>query len=115
MDIRRVPPVRRIDVAGVLDLVVTACFRLLGLLTFYTVANDKLAAWQLRRGGTVVEAAGKIHSDMEKGFIRAEVMALDDLLRHGSQQALHDQGLLRTVGRDHVVADRDVLYIRFKV
>lgn len=97
-----------------LNLVVTGCYRLLDLLTFYTVANDKLSAWQLRRGGTASEAAGTIHSDMEQGFIRAEVMSLRDLLRLGSQQALHDQGLLRTVGRDHVVEDRDVLHIRFK-
>jgi GTP-binding protein YchF len=97
-----------------LDLVVTACYRLLDLVTFYTVAHDKLSAWQLRRGGTAGEAAGKIHGDMEKGFIRAEVMALDDLLRLGSQQALHDEGLLRTVGRDHVVEDLDVLHIHFK-
>ncbi len=84
-------------------------------MTFYTVAHDKLSAWQLRRGGTAAEAAGKIHGDMEKGFIRAEVMVLDDLLRLGSHQALHDHGLLRTVGRDHIVEDRDVLYIHFKV
>ncbi|MCP4201684.1 MAG: redox-regulated ATPase YchF [bacterium] len=98
-----------------LNLVVTGCYRLLDLLTFYTVANEKLSAWQLRRGGTAAEAAGRIHSDMEKGFIRAEVMALEDLLRLGSQQALHDHGLLHTVGRDHVIEDRDVLHIRFKV
>lgn len=98
-----------------LNLVVAGCYRLLDLLTFYTVAHDKLSAWQLRRGGTAAEAAGKIHSDMEKGFIRAEIMALDDLLRLGSHQALHDHGLLHTVGRDHIVEDRDVLHIRFKV
>lgn len=98
-----------------LSLVVTACYRLLDLVTFYTIANDKLAAWQLPRGGTVAEAAGRIHSDMERGFIRAEVMALDDLLRLGSQQALHDHGLLHTVGRDHVVQDKDILHIRFKI
>jgi GTP-binding protein YchF len=97
-----------------LNLVVDGCYRLLDLVTFYTVANDKLSAWQLRRGGTAAEAAGKIHSDMEKGFIRAEVMALADLLRLGSHQALHDHGLLRTVGRDHVVEDLDVLHIHFK-
>lgn len=97
-----------------LNLVVTACYRLLNLVTFYTIANDKLSAWQLRRGGTAGEAAGKIHGDMEAGFIRAEVMGLDDLLRLGSQHALHEQGLLRTVGRDHVVEDRDVLHIHFR-
>ncbi len=97
-----------------LNLVVHACYRLLDLLTFYTIANDKLSAWQLRRGGTAAEAAGKIHSDMERGFIRAEVMALEDLILLGSPQALHDKGLVRTVGRDHPVEDGDVLYIRFK-
>jgi GTP-binding protein YchF len=97
-----------------LTLVVTACYRLLDLITFYTIAHDKLSAWQLRRGGRAAEAAGKIHGDMEKGFIRAEVMALDDLLRLGSRQELHDQGLIHTVGRDHEVEDKDVLHIHFK-
>lgn len=98
-----------------LDLVVTACYRLLGLITFYTIANDKLSAWQLRRGATAAEAAGTIHSDMERGFIRAEVMALENLVRLGSRQALHDQGLIHVVGRDHLVGDRDVVQVHFKV
>jgi GTP-binding protein YchF len=98
-----------------LDIVVTACYRLLNLITFYTIAHDKLSAWQLPRGGHADQAAGKIHSDMEKGFIRAEVMALEDLLREGSRQALHDHGLIHVVGRDHEVQDKDVLHIHFKV
>jgi len=98
-----------------LAIVITGCYRLLDLITFYTVANDKLSAWQLPRGGTAAEAAGCIHGDMEKGFIRAEVMALDDLLREGSRQALHDKGLIHVVGRDHPVEDKDVLHIHFKV
>jgi GTP-binding protein YchF len=97
-----------------LDLVVTACYRLLDLITFYTIANDKLSAWQLRQGGTAERAAGTIHSDMEKGFIRAEVMSLADLVEHGSRQALHDRGLIHTVGRDYVVQDKDVLQVLFK-
>jgi len=97
-----------------LNLVVTACYGLLDLITFYTIANDKLSAWQLLRGGTAAQAAGKIHSDMEQGFIRAEVMAQGDLLRLGNRHALHDQGLIHTVGRDHVVEDGDVLHIHFK-
>ncbi len=97
-----------------LHLVITACYRLLGLITFYTIANRKLQAWQLRRGATAPEAAGRIHSDMQTGFIRAEVMALADLLRTGSRHALHEQGLIRTVGRDYEVQDRDVLQIHFK-
>jgi GTP-binding protein YchF len=97
-----------------LDMVVTACYGLLDLITFYTIANDKLSAWQLRRGATAEQAAGTIHSDMAKGFIRAEVMGLADLIEHGSRQALHDQGLIHTVGRDYVVQDKDVLQVLFK-
>lgn len=98
-----------------LNLVVTACYRLLGLITFYTITHDKLSAWPLRQGGTAAEAAGKIHSDMERGFIRAEVMGLADLLRLGTRQALHDQGLIHTAGRDYEVHDKDVLHIHFRV
>ncbi len=97
-----------------LDLVVTACYERLNLITFYTVAHDKLSAWQLLDGSTAAQAAGKIHSDMERGFIRAEVMALEALLEAGSRQVLHDQGQVRAVGRDHVVRDKDVLHIHFK-
>lgn len=97
-----------------LDLVIDASFRLLGLITYYTIANGKLQAWSLPRGGTAPTAAGQIHSDMEQGFIRAEVMALADLLRHGSRQMLHDQGLIHAGGRDYVVGDKDVLQFHFK-
>ena len=97
-----------------LSLVVTACYGLLDLITFYTIANDKLSAWQLRRERTADQAAGTIHSDMEKGFIRAEVMSLADLVEHGSRHVLHDQGLIHTVGRDYVVQDKDVLQVLFK-
>jgi GTP-binding protein YchF len=97
-----------------LNLVVTGCYRLLDLITFYTIANNKLSAWQLARGGLAAAAAGKIHSDMERGFIRAEVMRLNDLKQFGSHQALHDRGLIHTVGRDHVVEDKDVLHIHFR-
>ncbi len=98
-----------------LDIVVQASYRLLDLITFYTIANDKLQAWQLPRGGSAAEAAGKIHSDMERGFIRAEVMALADLYQWKSRQALHDHGLIHAVGRDYEVQDRDILHIHFKV
>ena len=98
-----------------LGLVIQACYRLLDLITFYTVANDKLRAWQLRRGATVVEAAGKIHTDMAAGFIRAEVMGFADLAQWGSRHALLERGLVHTVGRDHLVHDKDVLHVHFKV
>jgi GTP-binding protein YchF len=97
-----------------LDIVINASFRLLDLITFYTIANDKLSAWQIRRGTHAAQAAGKIHGDMEQGFIRAEVMALADLCQWKSRQALHDHGLIHAVGRDYEVQDRDVLHIHFK-
>jgi GTP-binding protein YchF len=97
-----------------LDIVVNASYELLDLITFYTIANDKLSAWQIRRGTHAAPAAGKIHSDMERGFIRAEVMALTDLFEWKSHQALHDHGLIHVVGRDYEVQDRDVLHIHFK-
>ena len=97
-----------------LDIVIRGAYGLLDLITFYTIANDKLSAWQIRRGTHAAPAAGKIHSDMERGFIRAEVMALADLYEWKSRQALHDHGLIHAVGRDYEVQDRDVLHIHFK-
>lgn len=98
-----------------LNIVVNAAYRLLDLITFYTIANDRLSAWQIRRGTHVAPAAGKIHSDMERGFIRAEVLELDDLFQWKSRQALHDRGLIHIHGRDYEVQDGDVLHIHFKV
>ncbi len=97
-----------------LNQVITSCYRLLDLITFYTIANNKLRAWQLPRGRTAPEAAGKIHSDMEKGFIRAEVMALADVVELGSRHALQEKGLVQTVGRGYAVQDKDILQIHFK-
>jgi GTP-binding protein YchF len=97
-----------------LDLVIAACFRLLDLVTFYTIANEKLRAWPIRRGATAPEAAGRVHSDMQAGFVRAEVMTISDLERLGSRHALHERGLLRTVGHDYVVHDKDVLHFHFR-
>jgi GTP-binding protein YchF len=97
-----------------LHRVILACYKILDLITFYTIAHNKLRAWQLKKGHSASQAAGKVHSDMEKGFIRAELMALLDLLRLGNRQALHDEGLIHIVGRDHVVQDRDVLQFQFK-
>ena len=98
-----------------IDRLIEAVYRLLGLLTFYTVANDKLQAWQLPSGYHAPEAAGLIHTDMERGFIRAEVAACDDLIRAGSFHHLREEGHLRTEGRDYVVADGDVVHFLFKV
>ena len=93
---------------------IQACYKLLELITFYTIANNKLRAWQLVNGSTAPQAAGKVHSDMEKGFIRAEVMGLADLIEHASRASLQEKGLIHQVGKDYQVKDRDVLQFHFK-
>jgi len=98
-----------------LDRLVIAGFRLLNLITFYTVANQKLRAWQVVKGTKTAEAAGKIHSDMERGFIRAEVVGFEDLARHRTMAELHQRGMVRTEGREYEVGDGDVIHILFHV
>ena len=98
-----------------LHLVITASYRLLDLITFYTIANDKLRAWQLPRGSTAVEAAGKIHSDMADGFIRAEVVSFEDFVRFQGEHGAREAGRLRLEGKDYVVQDGDVMHFRFNV
>jgi len=99
--------------ASGLDQVIEESYRLLDLITFFTAVGAEARAWTLRRGGTAEEAAGKIHTDMAKGFIKAEVGAFDELAKAGSWQALKDAGRVRLHGRDYVVQDGDVLIIRF--
>jgi GTP-binding protein YchF len=86
---------------------------LMNLVFFYTVGKDEVRAWPLRRHSSALRAAGAIHTDIEKGFIRAEVVTSDDLFRHGSWQAAKDKGALRLEGRDYIVQDGDVIYFRF--
>lgn len=89
-------------------------FRLLGLVRFYTIVNDKLRAWEVSEDTPAPEAAGKIHSDMEEGFIRAKVAAFDDLVEHGSFQELHRRGLVRTEGKEYRIEDGDVVEFLFQ-
>lgn len=89
------------------------CHALLGLVRYYTTAHDKLQAWSIPRGTKAPQAAGRIHTDMERGFVRAEVMAYADLARLGSRAAVHQEGLLRTEGHEYVVADGDVILYHF--
>jgi hypothetical protein len=100
---------------GGLDQVVGAAWRLLDLLTFLTTGEDETRAWEVRRGATAPEAAGRIHSDLERGFIRAEVIAYDDLVAAGGWDAARSKSLLRTEGRSYVVQEGDCLHIRFHV
>ena len=98
-----------------LDRVLRASFDLLGLIAFFTVGEDEVRAWTIRRGTRARDAAGTIHSDLARGFIRAEVIAWDELLRVGSMPAAREQGILRLEGKDYVVADGEVVHVRFNV
>jgi GTP-binding protein YchF len=95
--------------------IVEACLHALGLITFFTSNEKELRAWLLPRGSTAVEAAGKIHTDLARGFIRAEVAACDDVRELGSWKELRAKGRLRLEGKDYVVQDGDILQIRFSV
>jgi len=95
--------------------VVREGYGLLDLITFFTHNEKELHAWTIKRGTKAPQAAGKVHSDFEKGFIRAEVMKYSDLIEIGSEHALREKGLLALHGHDYVVQDGDVMYFRFHV
>ena len=92
-----------------------ACYRCLGLISFFTVGEDEVRAWTIAEGTNARQAAGKIHTDMEKGFIRAEVVAYEDLRQQGSMKACREKGLVRLEGKDYVVRDGDIINVRFSV
>jgi GTP-binding protein YchF len=97
-----------------LEQLIHAGYRLLDLITFFTATGTKVVrAWTLRRGGTAYEAAGKIHTDMQRGFIRAEVVSYADLIAAGNLHTARERGLIRLEGRDYVVQDGDIIHIRF--
>lgn len=98
-----------------LERVIAASYALLDVLTFYTVGPKECRAWTAPRGATAPEAAGRIHSDMEKGFIRAEVVAYPELVEVGSWNAAREAGVLRLEGKNYVVQDGDVMVVRFNV
>ena len=98
-----------------LERVIAACYRALDLITFLTTGEDETRAWEVRRGATAPEAAGVIHSDLQRGFIRAEVIHHDDLVAAGSWDAAKAKGQLRVEGKDYVVAEGDVVHVRFAV
>lgn len=98
-----------------LSLVIREAYELLGLISFFTVGEDEVRAWTIRAGTPAVRAAGKIHSDMERGFIKAEVIGYDDFMAAGSMAAAREQALLRLEGKDYVVRDGDIITFRFNV
>jgi ribosome-binding ATPase YchF (GTP1/OBG family) len=98
-----------------LDVLIRAAYKLLDLETFFTAGPKEARAWTIHRGATAPQAAGKIHSDFERGFIRAETIAFDDYITAGSEQAARAAGKMRSEGKDYVVEDGDVILFRFNV
>ena len=98
-----------------LNRLINAAFELLGLMTFLTAGPDECRAWTIIKGTPAVKAAGKIHSDIERGFIRAEIVNYDDLVKYGSITAAREKGLVRLEGKDYIMRDGDVTYFRFNV
>lgn len=98
-----------------LETVIAACYRALDLITFLTTGEDETRAWEVRRGAKAPEAAGVIHTDLERGFIRADVITYDELVTQGSMEAAKTTGKLRVEGKDYVVQEGDILHVRFAV
>jgi GTP-binding protein YchF len=98
-----------------LDRMIRAGYDLLGLITYFTAGEKEVRAWTITKGTKAPQAAGKIHTDFEKGFIRAEVFHYDDLMRLKTPQAVKEAGLLRSEGKDYVVKDGDIMLFRFNV
>jgi hypothetical protein len=98
-----------------LDRLIKCSYSLLGLISYLTGGSDEVRAWTIKKGTKAPQAAGKIHSDFERGFIRAEVVAFDDLKACGSMTAAREKGLIRSEGKDYVMHDGDVVTYRFNV
>jgi len=97
------------------DRLISALYRRLGLITFYTAGEPEAHAWQLRSGASALEAADQIHSDIARGFIRAEIIGYEDFAALGSDARVKEAGKLRLEGRDYVIRDGDIIHVRFKV
>jgi hypothetical protein len=103
-----------LDAPG-LDRIALKAYELLGLLTYFTAGEKEVRAWTVRSGAKAPEAAGVIHTDFEKGFIKAEVIGYDDYIEHGSEAVCKEKGLLRIEGKEYIVKDGDVIHFRFNV
>ena len=98
-----------------LDRLINACYSLLGLISYLTAGQPEVRAWTIKKGTKAPQAAGKIHSDFERGFIRAEVISFDDLMACGSMTAAKEKGLVRSEGKDYVMKGGDIVLFRFNV
>ena len=103
-----------LDKSG-LDRLIVVCYDLLGLISFLTAGQPEVRAWTIKKGTKAPQAAGKIHTDFERGFIRAEVVSFDDLVSCGGMTAAREKGLVRSEGKDYVMQDGDVVLFRFNV
>ena len=101
--------------SGGLDLLIQKSYDLLGLMSYLTAGKPEVRAWTIKKGTKAPQAAGKIHSDFERGFIRAEVVSFDDLMKCGSMQAAKEKGLVRSEGKEYVMQDGDIVLFRFNV
>ncbi len=98
-----------------LDRLISSCYSLLGLISYLTAGKPEVRAWTIQNGTKAPQAAGKIHSDFERGFIRAEVIAYDDFMKFKSMPAAKEKGLVRSEGKDYVMKDGDIVLFRFNV
>lgn len=98
-----------------LDKVIKASYDLLGLMSFLTAGEPEVRAWTIKKGTKAPQAAGKIHSDIERGFIRAEIVSYDDLMKEGSMLAAKEKGLVRSEGKEYVMQDGDIVLFKFNV
>lgn len=98
-----------------LEKLIAASYKLLGLISYLTSGEDETRAWTITKGTKAPQAAGKIHTDFERGFIRAEVVSYDHLIECGSMTAAKEKGLVRLEGKDYVVQDGDIILFRFNV
>ncbi len=108
-----------LNVAGVkesgLDQLIKDTYDLLGLATYFTVGSDEVRAWTFKKGMNAKKCAGIIHTDFEKGFIKAEVMSYEDLIKYGNEQKVKENGRARLEGKDYIMQDGDICYFRFNV
>jgi ribosome-binding ATPase YchF (GTP1/OBG family) len=98
-----------------LDRLIKASYSLLGLISYLTAGPKEVRAWTITKGTKAPQAAGKIHSDFERGFIRAEIVSFDDLMACGTMNAAKEKGLVRSEGKEYVIADGDIVLFRFNV
>ena len=103
-----------LEVSG-LDRIIKEGYSLLGLISYLTAGKPEVRAWTITKGTKAPQAAGKIHTDFEKGFIRAEVVSFDDLMACGSMAAAKEKGLVRSEGKEYVMQDGDIVLFRFNV